>query len=73
MQAHIVEFNAEKGYILVQAKAWRNQTEIEPAGIDYAYGFIAAYNPNMKRWFVEDTTTTEIGRASCRERVFVGV
>ena len=62
MQAHIVEFNAEKGYILVQAKAWRNQTEIEPAGIDYAYGFIAAYNPNMKRWFVEDTTTSALMR-----------
>ncbi len=62
LQAHIVEFNAEKGYILVQAKAWRNQTEIEPAGIDYAYGFIAAYNPNMKRWFVEDTTTSALMR-----------
>ena len=62
LQAHIVEFNAEKGYILVQAKAWRNQSEIEPAGIDYAYGFIAAYNPNMKRWFVEDTVTSAIMR-----------
>jgi hypothetical protein len=62
LQAHIVEFNADKGYILVQAKAWRNQTEIEPAGIDYAYGFVAAYNPNMKRWFVEDTTTSALMR-----------
>lgn len=62
LQAHIVEFNADKGYILVQAKAWRNQTEIEPAGIDYAYGFVAAYNPNMKRWYVEDTTTSALMR-----------
>jgi hypothetical protein len=58
LQAHIIEFNAEKGYVLVQAKAWRNQTEIEPADIDYAYGFIAAYPERMKRWFVEDTITS---------------
>jgi hypothetical protein len=25
LEAHIVEFNADKGYVLVQAKAWRNQ------------------------------------------------
>jgi hypothetical protein len=23
LEAHIVEFNAEKGYVLIQAKAWR--------------------------------------------------
>ena len=58
IEAHIVEFNAEKGYVLVQAKGWRNQTEIEPADIDYAYGFVAAYPDRMKRWFVEDTITS---------------
>jgi hypothetical protein len=58
IEAHVVEFNAEKGYVLVQAKGWRNQTEIEPADIDYAYGFIAAYPDRMKRWFVEDTITS---------------
>ena len=58
IEAHIVEFNSEKGYVLVQAKGWRNQTEIEPADIDYAYGFVAAYPDRMKRWFVEDTITS---------------
>jgi hypothetical protein len=58
IEVNIVEFNAEKGYILVQAKGWRDQTELEPADVDYAYGFLAAYNPNMKRWFVEDTVTS---------------
>lgn len=62
LEAHIVEFNAEKGYVLVQAKAWRNQTETEPAGIDYAYGYLAAYNANMKRWMIEDTTTSALMR-----------
>jgi hypothetical protein len=62
LEAHIVEFNAEKGYVLVQAKAWRNQQETEPAGIDYAFGYREAYNPNMKRWFVEDTVTSALMR-----------
>jgi len=62
LQAQIVEFDAEKGYLLVQANGWRNQTEIEPAGTDYAYGYLAAYNPNMKRWFVEDTVTSALMR-----------
>jgi hypothetical protein len=62
LQANIIEFNAEKGYVLVQAKAWRNQTEIEPAGIDYAYGYLAAYPDKMKRWMVEDTCTSALMR-----------
>jgi hypothetical protein len=62
LQAHIIEFNAEKGYVLVQAKAWRNQTETEPAGIDYAYGYLAAYPDKMKRWMVEDTCTSALMR-----------
>jgi hypothetical protein len=62
LEAHIIEFNAEKGYVLVQAKAWRNQTEIDPAGIDYAYGYLAAYPDKMKRWMVEDTVTSALMR-----------
>jgi hypothetical protein len=62
LEATIVNFDAEKGSILVRAAAWRNQTEIEPAGIDYAYGYQAAYNANMKRWFVEDTVTSALMR-----------
>jgi hypothetical protein len=58
IHAVIEEFNAEKGYILVKAMGYRNQEETIPADIDYAYGFLAAYNPNMKRWFVEDTVTS---------------
>ena len=62
LEAHIIEFNAEKGYVLVQAKAWRNQTEIHPAGIDYAYGYLAAYPDKMKRWMVEDSCTSALMR-----------
>ena len=62
LEAHIIEFNAEKGYVLVQAKAWRNQTETEPAGIDYAHGYLAAYPDKMKRWMVEDSCTSALMR-----------
>ena len=62
LESHIIEFNAEKGYVLVQAKAFRNQTEIDPAGIDYAYGYLAAYPDKMKRWMIEDTCTSALMR-----------
>ena len=58
LEAAIIEFNAEKGYVLVQAKGWRSHSDIDPADIDYAYGYIAAYPERMKRWFVEDTITS---------------
>jgi hypothetical protein len=62
IETRIVEFSAEKGYVLVEAKAFRNYDDTLPAGIDYAYGYQGAYQQNMKRWFVEDTTTSAIMR-----------
>jgi len=62
IETRIVEFSAEKGYILVEAKAYRNDTDLQPAGIDYAYGYQGAYQQNMKRWFVEDSVTSAIMR-----------
>jgi len=62
LETHIIEFNAEKGHVLVQAKAWRNQTEIDPAGIDHAYGYLAAYSDKMRRWMIEDTCTSALMR-----------
>ena len=62
IETRIVEFSAEKGFVLVEAKAFRKQADEQPAGIDYAYGYQGAYQPNMKRWFVEDTVTSAIMR-----------
>jgi hypothetical protein len=62
IETRIVEFSAEKGYVLVEAKAYRHYDDIVPAGTDFAYGFVSAYQPNMKRWFVEDTVTSAIMR-----------
>ena len=62
IETRIVEFSAEKGYVLVEAKAFKNSETLAPAGIDYAYGYQGAYQQNMKRWFVEDTVTSAIMR-----------
>ena len=62
IETRVVEFDAEKGYVLVKAEAYRNDTDQHPAGIDYAYGYQGAYVQNMKRWFVEDTVTSAILR-----------
>jgi len=62
IETRIVEFSADKGFVLVEAKAFRNHDDVLPAGIDFAHGFVTAYQPNMKRWFVEDTVTSAIMR-----------
>jgi hypothetical protein len=73
IETRIVEFSAEKGYVLVEAKAFKGKAHNDdcsickdvieqPAGIDYAYGYQGAYQQNMKRWFVEDTVTSAIMR-----------
>jgi hypothetical protein len=73
IETRIVEFSAEKGYVLIEAKAYKgklHETDCHichglveaPAGIDYAYGYQGAYQQNMKRWFVEDTVTSAIMR-----------
>ena len=62
IETRIVEFSAEKGYVLVEAKAFKNSESLVPAGIDFAYGYQGAYQQNMKRWFCEDTVTSAIMR-----------
>ena len=62
IETRIMEFNAEKGYVFVEARAFRTAEDTLPAGIDYAYGYQGAYTQNMKRWFVEDTVTSAIMR-----------
>lgn len=60
----IIDFNAEKGFVLVECRIYRHYDDLFAAGIDFAYGHQSAYNANMKRWFVEDTITSAIGRCA---------
>jgi hypothetical protein len=63
VQTNIVDFNAEKGYVLIQAQIYREYEDLQPSATDYAFGNVATYNVNMKKFFVEDTVTSAIGRA----------
>lgn len=62
IETRIVEFSAEKGYVLVEARAFKGIDSVLPDGIDFAFGYQGAYQQNMKRWFVEDTVTSAIMR-----------
>jgi hypothetical protein len=62
IQNNIIEFNAEKGFILVQTQIFKEYEDEKPSAIDYAFGNVATYNVQMKKFFVEDTVTSSIGR-----------
>ena len=62
IENNIVEFNAEKGFILVQTRIFKEFEDEKPSAIDYAFGNVATYNVQMKKFFVEDTVTSSIGR-----------
>lgn len=59
----IIEFSAEKGHVLVKAEVFRDDVTELPAGVDYAFGNVAFYPTHMKRFFIEDTATSAVGRA----------
>lgn len=58
----IIDFNAEKGYVLVQTQIFKEYEDEKASAIDYAFGNVATYNVQMKKFFVEDTVTSAIGR-----------
>jgi hypothetical protein len=60
----IIDVDITKGYILVECRIYKKYEDEQPAGIDYAFGNVATYNVNMKKWFVEDTVTSAIGRCA---------
>jgi hypothetical protein len=64
VETHIIDFNASAGYILVECRIFREYEDEKPSAIDYAFGRVESYNPSMKKWFVEDTVTSSIGRCA---------
>ena len=60
--AYIESFDIEKGTILVRAEAYREYEDNVPSAIDYAFGNVATYPQNMRKWMVEDTITSSYGR-----------
>jgi len=62
IHTRIVESDLKAGYVLIECRVYREYEDIEPAGIDYAFGNVATYNVQLKKWFIEDTCTSAIGR-----------
>ena len=50
------------GWVLVRAEAYREFEDTVPSAVDYAYGNVASLTANMRKWLVEDTSTSAIGR-----------
>ena len=64
IETSIIDWNSEKGYILIECRIYRRYEDDKPAAIDYAHGMVGAYNPQMKRWYIEDTVSSAIGRCA---------
>jgi hypothetical protein len=64
IETSIIDWNSEKGYILIECRIYRRYEDEKPAAIDYAHGMVGAYNPQMKRWYIEDTVSSSIGRCA---------
>ena len=59
----VIQFNAEKGYVLVSAQIYREHEDTLPSAVDYAFGDASTFNASMRKFYVEDTVTSAIGRA----------
>jgi len=59
----IADAELAAGWILFRAEIYREFEDQTPSATGYAYGNVAAYPQNMKKWFVEDTETSAIARA----------
>lgn len=59
----IVDIDLVAGWVLFKADVYREYQDLEPAATGHAYGNVAFYPANMKRWLVEDTETSAVARA----------
>ena len=64
IETSIIDWQPEKGYILIECRIYRHYEDEKPSAIDFAHGMVGAYNAQMKRWYVEDTVSSAIGRAA---------
>ena len=61
--ASIHDAELSEGWVLVKTEIYREFEDLVPSAVDFAYGNVATYPQNMKKWFVEDTVTSCISRA----------
>jgi hypothetical protein len=61
IETSIIEFNIEKGYVLVEARCYRDDLATLPAAIDYALEW-REKSPVSRLWWLENAVTSAIGR-----------
>lgn len=59
----VVSLDSAKGEVLAMAEVYRKHDDLYPAGVDYAFGVASTYPQSMRKFYVEDTVTSAIGRA----------
>jgi hypothetical protein len=60
--ATIEDMDLTAGWILIKAEAYREYEDHVPSAVDFAYGNVAQLTANMRKWLIEDTTTSAYGR-----------
>jgi len=61
IETHIVEINIEKGWILIEARAFREYEDLLPSAIDFAFETRSDRGVNQNFW-IENCSTSAIGR-----------
>ena len=59
----VVNLDAVKGEVLAKASVYREHEDTVAAGVDYAFGVASTYPQSMRKFYVEDTITSAVGRA----------
>jgi hypothetical protein len=59
----IISLDNSKGEVLAMAEVYREHEDTQPAGVDYAFGVASTYPQSMRKFYVEDTVTSAVGRA----------
>ena len=60
--AIIEDIDLAAGWVLIKAEAYREYEDHVPSAVDFAYGNVTFYPANMKKWFIEDTSTSALAR-----------
>ena len=56
----VIQFNAEKGHVLIAAQVYREHEDTLPAAVDYAFGDASTFPANMRKFYVEDACTLSL-------------
>jgi len=59
----VVNLDHVKGEVLAKASVYREHEDTVAAGVDYAFGVASTYPQSMRKFYVEDTITSAVGRA----------